>query len=172
MKYGFTQFEADTLVGQLFETRVTLGSVPRRTRGRVIEALDASDHWNVLIEWELPHLSPQIWYDKFDVQRSMRAIHSQWSATASGEEVETVEIRSSHDLSAMSADARRTGRHAYEILCREFTALLHSWQNDKRQRLGPLALTTVAREQIWITAAETRQVTAAIEANRYHVTLD
>lgn len=172
MNQGYTRKEAEGLVNQLFETEVMLGQVPRYSRGRVVAALDVGDHWNVQIEWELPHWTVQHWYDKFDVQRSMHAIHSRWSTAVSGDEIETVEIRSSHDLSAMSADARRTGRHAYQILRGEFTALLQSWENDKRQRLGPLALTTVAREQICITAAETRQVTTAIEANRYHVTLD
>ncbi len=172
MNLGYTRTEAEALVNQLFETQVMLGQVPRYTRGRVIAALDVGDHWNVLIEWERPHLSVQLWYDKFDVQQSMRALHSHWSGRAIEEETETIEIRSSHDLSAQFTDARRTGRHSYQVECSQFDALLLSWQNDKRQRSGPLGLPTLAQEHIWITSAETKQVTAAIKAKRHYVTLD
>ncbi len=74
MSKGYTQHEAEALLDQVFETRTTLDKVPRRTRGRVIATIDAGDHWNVLIEWELPHLNAQSWYDKFDVQSSMRQV--------------------------------------------------------------------------------------------------
>jgi hypothetical protein len=172
MKQGFTQIEAEALVNQLFETRGTLGSVPRRTRGRVIAALDASDHWNVLIEWELPHLSAQMWYDKFDVQRSMRLVQSGGGQRAADGEMEIVEIRSSHDLAAMSADARRTGAHSYQVNCRQFASLLHAWENDKVQRAGPLGLITLGLQRIWITSGESRRVSAAIEATLSPVALD
>lgn len=76
MERGYTRTEAEALVGQLFETRATLVRVPIRTRGRVIAALDAGDHWNVLIRWELPRLPTQIWYDRFDMRHSMRQIPS------------------------------------------------------------------------------------------------
>ncbi len=76
MSKGYTRNEAESLLDQIFETRTTLASVPRRTRGRVIGTIDAGDHWNVLIEWELPHLNAQRWYDKFDVQNSMRRIRA------------------------------------------------------------------------------------------------
>ncbi len=75
MKKGYTQPEAEALLDQVFETETTLLGIPRRTRGRVIATIDAGDHWNVLIEWELPHLNAQSWYDKFDVQNSMRRLH-------------------------------------------------------------------------------------------------
>ncbi len=74
MKQGYTRAEAEALVDRLFETQATLTRVPRHTRGRVIEALDAGDHWNVLIEWELPGTPALGWYDKFDVQNSMHPI--------------------------------------------------------------------------------------------------
>ena len=74
MRHGYSQREAEALLDQIFETRTTLASVPRRTRGRVIGTIDAGDHWNVLIEWELPHLNAQSWYDKYDVVSSMRRI--------------------------------------------------------------------------------------------------
>ncbi len=69
---GYTQSEAEAMVDQLMETRITLSGVPSHTRGRVIGTVDAGDHWNIVIEWELPRLSARDWYDKFDVQSSMR----------------------------------------------------------------------------------------------------
>ncbi len=74
MVKGYTRSEAEALVDQVFETQTILDNVPRRTRGRVIATIDAGDHWNVLIEWELPHLSATRWYDKFDVTSSMRRV--------------------------------------------------------------------------------------------------
>lgn len=76
MKQGYTRSEAEKLINQLFETQATLTRVPRRTRGRVTEVIDAGDHWNVVIEWELPGIPAHGWYDKYDVQRSMRPIPS------------------------------------------------------------------------------------------------
>ncbi len=172
MKRGYTRTEAESLVGQLFETRATLMNVPKRTRGRVIQALDVGDHWNVLIEWELPHLSTQVWYDRFDVRHSMQQIQSNWSQETWGGEMEILEIKSSHDLTATSADARRTGAHSYQVNCRQFSALLHSWERDKTQRARPLALMTLRLERIWITAGESQKVEAAIRAMRSHVALD
>jgi hypothetical protein len=172
MKQGYTQIEAEALVNKLFETRGGISGVPRRTRGRVIEALDAGDHWNVLIEWELPHLATQVWYDKFDVQHSMHPIRPDWGQQAQGSKMDILEIRSSHDLAARSSDARRTGAHAYQVNCRQFTAWLGSWEKDKVLRAGPLGLMTLGLKQIWITAAESKRVAAAIEAERSPVALD
>ena len=172
MKQGYTQIEAEALVNQLLETRGTISGVPRHTRGRVIEALDAGDHWNVLIEWELPHIATRVWYDKFDVQHSMHPLQPNGREAAQGAKMETLEIRSSHDLAATSADARRTGAHAYQVNCRQFTALLGSWENDKALRAGLLGLMTLGLKQIWITAAECRRVAAAIEAEHATVALD
>ncbi len=76
MGKGYTQPEAEALMDRVFETQTTLGGVPKRTRGRVVATIDAGDHWNVLIEWELPHLSARSWYDKFDVQSSMRPVQT------------------------------------------------------------------------------------------------
>ncbi len=172
MKRGYTRTEAEALVGQLFETRATLMSVPKRTRGRVIQALDVGDHWNVLIEWEMPRLSIQVWYDKFDVHHSMRPIQPGWSQETCGGKMEILEITSSHDLTAMSADARRTGAHSYQVNCRQFSALFHSWERDKAQRARPLGLMTLRLERIWITAGESQKVEAAIRAMRSPVALD
>ncbi len=172
MKRGYTRTEAEALIGQLFETRATLMRVPKRTRGRVIQALDVGDHWNVLIEWELPHLSTQVWYDRFDVRHSMQQIQSNWNQETWGGEMEILEIKSSHDLTATSADARRTGAHSYQVNCRQFSSLLHSWERDKAQRARPLALMTLRLERIWITAGESQKVQEAIQAMRSPVALD
>ncbi len=172
MNRGYTQSEALALVSQLFETHRFLGSVPRGTRGQVIKALDAGDHWNVLIEWELPRVTRRVWYDKFDVQNSMRPVRPGWGRPGPGEEFETVEIRSSHDLTAASLDARQTGTHSYQVGCGEFLAELDSWLNDKARRAGPLRLTTLDREAIWISEPESRRVATAIKAANYRVVLD
>ncbi len=172
MKLGYTRAEAEALVGRLFETQEVLTRVPKRTRGRVIQALDVGDHWNVLIEWELPHLSTRVWYDKFDVRHSMREIQTGGSQGTWGGEMEILEITSSHDLTAISADARRTGAHSYQVNCRQFIALHHSWERDKAQRAGPLGLMTLRLERIWITAAESKRIVEAIQATRSPVALD
>lgn len=74
MKRGYTRSEAQRLVNRRFETRASLARVPKRTRGRVVEVIDAGDHWNVLIEWDLPGIINHGWYDRYDVQNSMRPI--------------------------------------------------------------------------------------------------
>jgi hypothetical protein len=172
MKQGYTQIEAEALVNQSFETLGALGSVPRETRGRVIEALNAGDHWNLMIEWDLPHISAQVWYDKYDVQRSMRLLHRKGGQERTDGEMETLEIRSSHDLTATSSDARRTGAHSYQVNCSHFASVLSIWEKDKEKRGGPLGLTTLGLQHIWITAGESKRVMAAIEATRSRVALD
>jgi hypothetical protein len=72
--HGYTRAEAESLVDQSFETREGLNYVPTRTRGRVIEAIDLGDHWDVLIEWDQPHIHTQVGYDKFTVQNGMRPL--------------------------------------------------------------------------------------------------
>lgn len=171
MSYGYTRAEAEALIDQVFETRSILGRVPRNTRGRVIEALDAGDHWNILMEWELA-VSTRIWYDKFDVQASMRPVPGSAGQSAAESRVQILEIHSSHDLAAKSADARRTGAHYYQVDRREFTSSLSTWEKDKAQRAGPLGLTTLRLERIWITSRESKLVRAAIKATRFHVRLD
>jgi hypothetical protein len=74
VKRGYTRAEAEGLVDRLFITFTVLPRVPKRTRGRVVQAIDAGDHWNVLIEWELPGVPAKGWYDKFDVQHSMQLV--------------------------------------------------------------------------------------------------
>ncbi len=86
--------------------------------------------------------------------------------------MEILEITSSHDLTATSADARRTGAHSYQVNCRQFISLHHSWERDKSLRAGPLGLMTLRLERIWITAAESKRVAEAIQATRSPVALD
>ncbi len=86
--------------------------------------------------------------------------------------MEILEITSSHDLTAISAEARRTGAHSYQVNCRQFIALHRSWERDKAQRAGPLGLMTLRLERIWITAAESKRVAEAIQATRSPVALD
>lgn len=172
MKQGLTKTEAEAMVNGIVETKGTLGNIPRHTRGRIIEALNAGDHWNVLVEWDLPHISAQVWYDKYDVQNSMHLLHQGGAKKGSGKELEVLEIRSSHDLAAPSSNARRTGAHSYQVDCSHFTNALRDWENDKVQHAGPIGLTTLGLQRIWITAGESRRVVAAIEATRYMVALD
>ncbi len=172
MNRGYTRAEAEALVDRQYETRATLMGVPKRTRGRVIQALDAGDHWNVLIEWEMPRVSTQAWYDRFDVQHSMEPVQGGWNQETQGGDMEILEIKSSHDLTATSADARRTGAHSYQVNCRQFSTLLQRWERDKVQHTRPLALMTLRLERIWITAGESRRVAEAIEARRSPVALD
>ncbi len=86
--------------------------------------------------------------------------------------MEIVEIKSSHDLTAMSAEARRTGAHSYQVNCRQFVTLHHNWERDKAQHAGPLGLMTLSLERIWLTAAESKQIEAAIQATQRSVSLD
>jgi hypothetical protein len=76
VKQGYTRTEAEALVDHLFETQAQLTYVPTRTRGRVIEAIDVGDHWDVLIEWDQLHMHTQVRYDKFDVQSAMRPVQA------------------------------------------------------------------------------------------------
>ncbi len=86
--------------------------------------------------------------------------------------MEIVEIKSSHDLTVMSAEARRTGAHSYQLNCRQFLSLHHSWERDQAQRKGPLGLMTLGSERIWITPAEGQQIEDAIRETRRSVLLD
>lgn len=172
MNRGYTQAEAEALVNQVLETHAFVGSVPRGSRGRVIEAIDVGDHWNVLIEWEPPLFAAPAWYDKFDVHHSMRPVPPAATKAIEEEPGETVEIRSSHDLSGPFSDARRTGRHSYRVDYRHFASALRSWRNDKQKRSSSLGLTCLSGERIWITTGESKRLAAAIDAKRSVVTLD
>ncbi len=172
MGQGFTKKQAQALVNQPIESHSFLGQVPRGARGQVIEAIDVGDHWNVLIEWTSLPFAPRIWYDKFDVTSAMHLLRPGKIPPADGRQSESVEIRSSHDLTATSPDARRSGAHSYWIGSREFAVQLQSWLADAKQRTTTLGLTTQDREQIWISEPEIRKVAAAIKATNYRVVLD
>ncbi len=74
MNLGYSRRDADSLIGKRFETTELLTRVPRHTRGRVVEAIDAGDHWNLLIEWELHGVRQTGWYNKTEVQSYMRPV--------------------------------------------------------------------------------------------------
>ncbi len=172
MGQGFTKKQAEALVNQSVESHGFLGTVPRGSRGRVIEAIDVGDHWNVLIEWTSLRFAPQIWYDKFDVTSAMHSLQPGRNPSEDDGKSESVEIRSSHDLTATSPDARRTGAHSYWVGSREFTTQFRAWMADAKRRTPTLGLTTQDRQQIWISEPEIRKVVAAIEATHYRVVLD
>ncbi|HZQ08745.1 MAG TPA: hypothetical protein VFD70_19335 [Anaerolineae bacterium] len=72
MNKGFTEKEAKQLIGQSFQTHAPFVGVPMRAHGRVVEAIDVEDHWNVMIEWSLPGRPFKEWYNKHDLQTYMR----------------------------------------------------------------------------------------------------
>jgi hypothetical protein len=172
VKAGYTQIEAQALVRHVVEAQQSLGRVSRHTRGRVIAALDAGDHWNVLIEWDLPHWPEQQWYDRHDVQQSIKILPASSDPESAENREDTVEIRSSHDLTARSADARRTGRHLYQVTRAELQLLLDFWKDGKAQRSEPFRLSTLSREQIWITSGESRRMAAAVRRGATRITVD
>jgi hypothetical protein len=86
--------------------------------------------------------------------------------------MEILEIRSSHDLTASSTQARRVGAHSYQVNCRHFNSVRRYWQNDKAPRADSTGFMTLNFEQIWITDAEVKQVTEAIRATRSPLTLE
>ncbi len=76
MAKGFTEKEAKSLIGKSFETHAPLSGVPLRARGMVVEALDNEDHWNVVIEWNMPGRPFKSWYNKSDLQSAMHLVQS------------------------------------------------------------------------------------------------
>jgi hypothetical protein len=74
VKEGFTKAEAHDLIDRSFETHSPLPGVPQRTKGQVIEAIDADDHWNVMIEWNLAGKPVHQWFTKFEMQNYMRPV--------------------------------------------------------------------------------------------------
>jgi hypothetical protein len=74
MAKGFTEKEAKKLIGRSFETHAPFAGIPMRARGRVTEAFDTDDHWNVMIEWFLPGKPIKSWYNKTDLQMYMHPV--------------------------------------------------------------------------------------------------
>jgi len=74
MTKGFTEKEAKAMIGKSFETHAHLTGVPLRARGQVVEALDSTDHWNVVIEWNMPGRPFKSWYNKADFQSALHPV--------------------------------------------------------------------------------------------------
>jgi hypothetical protein len=77
MTKGYTEKEAKRLIGKSFATHAPVVGVPVRTRGRVVSAFDADDHWNVMIEWILPGPRVKSWYSKYDIQTNMHPVEGE-----------------------------------------------------------------------------------------------
>ncbi len=86
--------------------------------------------------------------------------------------METLIIQSSHDLTARSVAARRSGSHSYRINCRQFLTLERDWQRTRSEPESPLALMTLGFDRIWISKAEAEQVEGAILARNSPLTLE
>ncbi len=172
MQRGYTRKEALALVNQVFETHGFLGPVPKGTRGQVIEAIDVGDHWNILIEWQSQRVSTRTWYDKYDVQNSMHPVQSAPRSDEQDQKSANIEIWSSHDLTANSPGARRTGTHSYQVTAGEFVGQLRLWRSDHRRKDNSIGLKTVDRKQIWISELESRKLEKAINTANYRVVLD
>ena len=54
MSEDFTQDEAKAFLGKMFECLVGLPGIPNGTHGRAVAAEKIGDHWDVVIEWDLP----------------------------------------------------------------------------------------------------------------------
>ncbi len=80
--------------------------------------------------------------------------------------METLEIRSSHDLTARLPTERKPGNHSYQLNCRQFLAMQRDWQRKKDEQDKSLMLMTLNLDRIWISPDEAKQVESAILAKR------
>ena len=85
--------------------------------------------------------------------------------------METVEIRSAHDLTARQPADRKPGNHAYQLNSRQFLNMQRDWQKKKDEQAENLMIMTLNLDRIWITAAEAKEVESAILAKRASVEL-
>jgi len=85
--------------------------------------------------------------------------------------METLEIHSAHDLTSGPA-ARKSGNHLYQVNCRQFLAVQRDWQRNEARHDANLCVMTLGLERIWISAAEAKQVEAAILDKRSPLALD
>ncbi len=86
--------------------------------------------------------------------------------------MEILEIRSTHDLTALSPSARQRGTHSYQVNCRQFTSVQRLWHHDKPQGTRLFDVMTLNFERLWMTESESQQVAAAIQAMRSPVVVD
>ncbi len=85
--------------------------------------------------------------------------------------METLEIRSSHDLTARKPDERKPGNHSYQLNSRQFLAMQRDWQRKKEEQDSSLMLMTLNLDRIWITPSEAKAVESAIADKRASVEL-
>ncbi len=90
--------------------------------------------------------------------------------------MELLEIKSTHDLTALSPERRRPGSHSYLVSCRQFMSVLGSSRKQARrepvkQDGRPLCFMTLSADQIWVTDAEVNKIVAAIEEAHSPVSL-
>lgn len=80
--------------------------------------------------------------------------------------METLEIRSKHDLTTRPPADRKPGNHSYQLNCRQFLTLQRDWQRKREEHDQNLVFMTLNFERIWISPAEAREVESAILAKR------
>ncbi len=80
--------------------------------------------------------------------------------------METVEIRSTHDLTARQPAERKPGNHSYQLNSRQFLAMQRDWQRKKEEQDSNLMLMTLNLDRIWLTPSEAKEVESAILAKR------
>ncbi len=85
--------------------------------------------------------------------------------------METVEIHSSHDLTARKPDERKPGNHTYQLNSRQFLVLQRDWLRKKEDQNSNLMIMTLNLDRIWITPSEAKEVESAIAAKRSSVEL-
>jgi hypothetical protein len=102
----------------------------------------------------------------------MRLLPPSWDVEKNGDQPASVEIQSAHDLTSVSAYARRTGRHVYQVTHVELQLALDHWKSSKAHPEGSFGLKTLALEQIWITGGESRRVAEAIRVGKTRVAVD
>ena len=85
--------------------------------------------------------------------------------------METVEIRSKHDLTARQPAERKPGNHSYQLNSRQFLNMQRDWQRKKDEQNQNLMIMTLNLDRIWINAEEAKQVESAILAKRASVEL-
>lgn len=86
--------------------------------------------------------------------------------------MEILEIRSTHDLTTSGLAVRQPGNHSYRVNCRQYLTVQRDWQRNGAPHDVNLCVMTLSLERIWISAAEAKQVEAAILDQRSPLALD